>query len=216
MAGQPALDPQNFHREDETPDSLFYAVPRLVTHIDDRAIGAVTATYRELLPPGGAVLDLMSSWVSHLPDDVAYQEVVGLGMNEVELRENPRLDRFVVHDLNADPRLPFESDSFDGAVVTVSVQYLTRPVEVFQEVNRLLRPSAPFILTYSNRCFPTKAIAAWRMTDDRQHASIIATYFEMSGGWTKARASDRTPSSRSYTDPLYAVWAWKLPGPDDV
>lgn len=205
------LDPRYFRRQDETADREFYSVPRLTVHIDEGAIAAATALYRELLPLGGAILDLMSSWRSHLPADVTFGRVVGLGMNDEEMRENEQLDAHVVHDLNAGGRMPFDDDEFDAAICTVSVQYMTRPVETFREVQRVLRPGAPFILTYSNRCFPTKAVAAWLATDDTQHANIVATYFAESGGWSDVVAQDRSPSRGRYGDPLYGVWAYKAP-----
>jgi SAM-dependent methyltransferase len=210
MTEREPLDPRYFVRQDESPDPLFYDEPRFTVHIDDGAIAAATAVYRELLPDDGIVLDLMSSWRSHLPADVTYGEVVGLGLNAREMEDNPQLDTVVVHDLNADPVLPFDDETFDGAVVTVSVQYMTRPVETFREVNRVLRSGAPFVLTYSNRCFPTKAIAAWLSTTDQQHANIIAIYFQESGNWSEVYAQDRSPRGGSHSDPLFAVWAWKL------
>jgi SAM-dependent methyltransferase len=210
MTAEDRLDPRFFRREDEAPDVEFYREPRLTVHIDDDAIAAVTRLYRELLPAGGAILDLMSSWRSHLPPEVRYARVVGLGMNAEEMADNPQLDEFVVHDLNADPRLPFPDESFDGCCVTVSVQYLTRPVAVFREVNRVLRPGAPFVVTYSNRCFPTKAVAIWRATTDTEHAQLIAVYFHLSGGWGEVVAQDRSPARAFATDPLYAVWARKV------
>lgn len=209
MTQADALDPRSFQRQDESPDSKFYQEARLTVHIDDAAIAAATAVYRELLPEGGMILDLMSSWRSHLPEDVSFARVTGLGMNEAELAANPQLDEFTVRDLNADPTLPFADEAFDGAVVTVSVQYLTRPVETFQAVRRVLKPNAPFIFTFSNRCFPTKAIAAWLATSDRDHAAIIATYFQKSGGWGEVYAQDRSPRGRGANDPLFAVWALK-------
>ena len=204
------FDPRYFRRDDEAPDAEFYAEPRLTVHIDDDAVAAVTQVYRELLPAGGEILDLMSSWRSHLPADVRFARVVGLGMNAAEMAENPQLDEFVVHDLNAEPQLPFSDESFDGCCVAVSVQYLLRPVEVFREVNRVLRPGAPLVVTYSNRCFPTKAIAIWRATDDHQHAQLIALYFQQSGNWNDVHVQDRSPGRTYYGDPLYAVWAKKL------
>ena len=128
-----------FGRYDETPDEMFYVTPRFVTHLDDRAIAAVTQLYRELFPPGGEILDLMSSWVSHLPSEVEYRRVIGLGMNEAELRRNERLDSYVVQNLNANPRLPFGDTEFDGCGICVSIDYLTRPVEVLREVGRVLK-----------------------------------------------------------------------------
>jgi len=192
-----------FSRIDESPDEQFYAAPRLVTHIDEAAIAAVTRLYREYFPPGGAVLDLMSSWVSHLPPEVAYRTVVGLGMNRDELAANPRLDGRVVRDLNQTPRLPFGDALFDGAAICVSVDYLTRPVEVFRECGRVLRPGGPLVITFSNRCFPTKVIAGWRMLDDRGHQELVARYFAEAGNWRDIETLDRSPGPD--TDPLYAV-----------
>ena len=202
--------PDYFRREDESDDADFYAFPRLVVHIDDGAIAAVTDLYRELLPAGGVILDLMSSWRSHLPEDVQFDRVVGLGMNAEEMRQNPQLDDFVVQDLNADPRLPFPDESFDGCCITVSIQYLTRSVEVFREINRVLRPEAPLVITFSNRCFPTKAVWLWRAASDAQHAQVVAAYFHESGNWGDVYAQDRSPRGPGFADPLYAVWSRKL------
>jgi len=206
MTDQPPFDPSLFRRQDESPDPLFYTEPRFTVHIDDGATTAATAVYRELLPAGGRLLDLMSSWRSHLPVDVPYAAVTGLGMNPEEMEDNPQLTEIVVQDINVEPLLPFADAAFDGALCTVSVQYMTRPVELFREIRRVLRGDAPFVLTYSNRCFPTKAIAAWMMTDERQHASMIATYFKESGGWSEVSAADRSPNP-GRSDPLFAVWA---------
>lgn len=190
---------------DERDDALFYAMPRLVTHIDDHAIDAIRRLYGELLPPGGDVLDLMSSWRSHLPDEPRIGRVTGLGMNETELRENGQLDAWIVHDVNADPRLPFDDASFDAALMAVSVQYLTRPIEVFRDVRRVLRPGAPFVVTYSNRLFPEKAVALWCTCTDEQRARLVGAYFHYAGGWGEITAQDR--SAGGPADPLYAVWA---------
>ena len=196
------LPPEAFRRIDETPDEIFYETPRLVTHIDDGAIAAVTQLYRERFPPGGAILDLMSSWVSHLPPEVEYRRVVGLGMNDVELAANPRLHAFVVHDLNQRPALPFADGEFDGAAICVSVDYLVHPVRVLQEAGRVLRPGAPLVVTFSNRCFPTKVIAAWHALDDDGHVALVTRFFHAAGNWTRIEALDRSPGDG---DPLYAV-----------
>ena len=193
-----------FRRLDETPDAEFYAAPRLVTHIDDGAIAAVTALYREYFPAGGAILDLMSSWVSHLPPEVSYRRVTGLGMNAEELAANPRLDAWVVHDLNAEPRLPFADGEFDAAGCCVSIDYLVRPVEVLCDLARVLRPGAPVVITFSNRRFPTKVIALWEALDDAGHAQLVAHYLRAAGGWTDMVGLDRSPE---VGDPLLAVVA---------
>jgi SAM-dependent methyltransferase len=197
-----------FHRLDESPDAEFYAAPRFVTHIDDGATAAVTELYREHLRPGAAVLDLMSSWVSHLPPEATYCRVVGLGMNAQELGANPRLDAWVVHDLNADPRLPFARDEFDGAGCCVSIDYLIRPVEVLRDLARVLGPGAPLVITFSNRRFPTKVIALWESLDDAGHMQLVEHYVEAAGGWHEVVALDRSPAAG---DPLFAVVARRAP-----
>jgi SAM-dependent methyltransferase len=202
------LRPEHFQREDESDDDAFYQQPRLVTHIDDAAIAALTAFYRELLPAGGRILDLMSSWVSHLPEDRTYLSVTGLGMNGRELDANARLNSRVVQDLNREPKLPFPDAAFDAAVVTVSVQYLTKPAEVFAEVGRTLVPGAPLAIAYSNRCFPTKAVAVWRSLGSRDHAELIGLYFRLSGVFGPSEAFDISPAPGS--DPMFVVVARRL------
>ena len=178
-------------------------------HIDDRAIAAVGEFFRSALPANGVVLDLMSSWRSHMPADFVNKKLVGLGMNDVEMSENPDLDEWVVHDLNANPTLPFESESFEAAFVVVSIQYMTSPVEVFTEVNRLLKDGAGFHVIYSNRMFPTKAVAIWRSLDEKQKAGLIGSYFINSGRWDAPQVEDISPQVDGYTDPVYVVSAVK-------
>jgi Methyltransferase domain len=177
----PELPVEAFHKEDAADDGLFYDPPRLVTHIDDGAIAALMEFYRAALAPGGVVLDLMSSWVSHLPPELETAEVVGHGMNAVELAANPRLTRWFVQDLNRTPVLPLREATCDAALCAVSVQYLQSPVEVFAEIVRVLRPGAQFIVSFSNRCFPTKAVAIWRALDAAGHARLVRLYMERAG-----------------------------------
>jgi SAM-dependent methyltransferase len=199
-----SLPPDAFRRYDETPDEEFYKTPRLVTHIDDRAIAAVTQLYREFFPPGGEILDLMSSWISHLPPEVEYRRVIGLGMNEAELRRNERLDAYLVQNLNTNPRLPFAEAKFDGCGICVSIDYLTRPVEVLREVGRVLRVGGPTIISFSNRCFPSKAVAMWHRLDDRGRMRLVERYLEEAGNFDSIRSLDRSPR-RMFSDPLYSV-----------
>ena len=152
----------------------------------------------------GRVLDLMSSWVSHFHAPPSHLTV--LGMNRDELDANPAASERVVHDLNADPTLPFDDGVFDAVVCCVSVDYLVHPIEVFRDVRRVVRPGGPFVCTFSNRLFPTKAIRGWLATDDRAHCAIVAEYFRRSGGWSDPVAELRTPLAQP-GDPLYAVYA---------
>jgi SAM-dependent methyltransferase len=197
--------PGFFDRDDPAQDAAFYSWPRLVTHIDDGAIAAVGALYEEL-GIAGDVLDLMGSWVSHFRDPPGRLTV--LGLNAEELAANPAAASTVVHDLNADPRLPFAGDSFDAVVCCVSVDYLTRPVEVFTDVARVVRGGGPFVCTFSNRCFPTKAIRGWRYAGDDGHCAIVERYFRLAPGWSEPRTERRTPPSHP-GDPLLAVWAYR-------
>ncbi len=203
------LPPSAFRRADESDDARFYLWPRRVHHIDERAQAAVTDLYRAHVPPGADVLDLMSSWVSHLPPERALGRVAGLGMNAEELADNPRLTDWTVQNLNTDPLLPYGSSVFDAVTCCVSVQYLTRPVEVFAEVGRVLRPGAPFVITFSNRCFPTKAVAAWRALDGDGHAALVTEYARQSGAFGPVEVVAHRPPAG---DPLTGVVARRSAG----
>lgn len=198
-----AFPPGFFDRMDQSADPAFYSSPRLVTHIDDDAIDAVGSLYEEL-GITGEVLDLMASWVSHFRVPPARLTV--LGLNGDELAANPAATAAVVHDLNADPRMPFPDSAFDAVVCCVSIDYLTRPVEVFGEVARVLRRGGVFVCTFSNRCFPTKAIRGWLYAGDEEHCAIVARYFRLGGGWGDPQVQRRTPAVHR-GDPLFAVWA---------
>lgn len=210
MARRPVTQPQfpfppeYFGREDEQDDSQFYVQPRRVVHIDDGAIAAVAAAFRRLIPPDAVTLDLMSSWRSHWPAGHPKARLVGLGMNAAEMAENPDLDEYVVHDLNRCPQLPFADQSFDAAVITVSVQYLTRPLAVFEQLYRILKPGGVCIVTFSNRMFPTKAVRIWRATTDRGHLELVAAYLE-SAAFADIRGGLTNPESSPPGDPLFLV-----------
>lgn len=191
-----------FDRADERPDPEFYAHPRLVTHLDDRAIAAVSDLYDELGLTGD-VLDLMSSWVSHLRTPP--RSLTVLGLNAVELDANPSATARVVHDLNADPVLPFGDASFDAVVNCVSIDYLVRPVEVLAEVARVLRPGGVSVCTFSNRMFSTKAVRGWLATGESERPLVVAEYHRRAGGFDEPMVEQRLDGRRS--DPLWAVHA---------
>lgn len=200
----PELPKGAFTKQDTGDDLAFYAPPRLVTHIDEGATTALTNFYRTVLPVGGRVLDLMSSWVSHLPDDGDYGEVIGHGMNGEELAANPRLARWFVQNLNRDSVLRFDDRCFDAALCCVGVQYLQRPDVVIAEIRRVLVPCAPFVISFSNRCFPMKAVAIWRALDTNGHAALVKLYCERAG-FTDVRV-DLLADGRA-SDPMVAVTA---------
>lgn len=202
-----------FKRYDEQVDTAFYSAPRLVYHIDEKAVGALTKHYSQVFPASGnkdvAILDICSSWVSHYPEGYKAGRVAGLGMNADELSRNPQLTEHAVQDLNADPRLPYEDNSFDVITNCVSVDYLTRPLEVFKEMHRCLKPGGKAIMSFSNRCFPTKAITIWTQTGDVDHVWIVGAYFHygVPGGFSDPIAQDISPGKGS--DPMYVVYASK-------
>ncbi len=200
------LHPRAFDKADPTPDSLFYAQPRFVTHIDDGAQRAVTALYRTVLREGGVILDLMSSWISHLPEEMAFQRVIGHGMNEEELAANPRLDEYFVQDLNENPALALADRCLDAACVCVSVQYLQRPVAVFRELARCLRPGAPLVITSSNRCFPSKAVAIWQALEATERQRLLLMLLSRAGlSENEVGEVLPDPDDPDWRDPIYAV-----------
>ncbi|MEM7095552.1 MAG: methyltransferase domain-containing protein [Actinomycetota bacterium] len=193
--------PGFFERTDELPDGEFYRPPRFVQHIDDGAIAGVGALYHELAL-NGRVLDLMSSWVSHFRSPP--EHLTALGMNPAELVANEQAAETLVHDLNVDPLLPWPDDHFDDATCVVSVDYLVQPLEVFEEVRRVVRPGGRFVCTFSNRCFPTKAIRGWLIASESFRTELVATYFRLTG-WDEPTIETRIVGGP--VDPLYAVWA---------
>jgi SAM-dependent methyltransferase/FKBP-type peptidyl-prolyl cis-trans isomerase 2 len=208
-----------FGRADDQPDAKFYQKPRLVHHIDETAREMVRNTYGRFLTEGMNVLDLMSSWQSHIPTKLRLARLVGLGLNEDELKRNSQLSEFVVHDLNADAALPFESNTFDAVVNTASVEYLIDPLAVFREVFRILRSDGYFIVTFSNRWFPTKAIKLWQELHEFERMGLVLEYFLSAGGFKDLQTysirglprphDDKYFPELLFSDPVYAVWGRK-------
>ena len=202
-----ALPEQFFSREDETPDEHFYQEPRFTTHIDDATILEITKYYREVLSPSDRLLDLMSSWVSHLPSEIGYRHISGLGMNSEELARNPRLDDFIVKNLNTVPRLPYANDSYDAVMIIVSIQYLIKPLEVFSEIARVLTPGGQCIVAISHRLFPTKAIYAFQILAPAERCRLVSAYMEQTLLITDIEIIDKSPRN---ADPLWLVVGRKI------
>ncbi len=200
----------------EGDDAVFYSIPRMVVHLDRRALATISALYSDLLPAKGAVLDLMSSVESHLPSGRSFERVAGLGLNREELDQNAALTEPIVQDLNAKPHLPFADASFDAALCTVSIEYLTQPVEVVGEVARALKPGAPFVVTFSNRWFPPKAIRVWKDMHPWERLGYVMELFLRSGVFTNLHtfslmgdprpADDAHSRETDLSDPVFAVW----------
>lgn len=205
-----------YARPDAQDDAHFYENPRLVNHIDDQADATISSLYGRLLKPGSKVLDLMSSWNSHLPESLELSQLTGLGLNREELAKNPRLSDYMVHDLNRNPVLPFGDQEFEAVICTVSVEYLTHPGEIFREVARILKPGGIFIHTFSHRWFPPKVVRIWTELLEWERPGLVLEYFLLNGafdhlhtfsarGWPRP-VSDRYFPQVPVSDPVYAVW----------
>jgi SAM-dependent methyltransferase len=213
------LHPPQRQKLDETNDELFYQVPRLVTHVDEGFIQRLTALYRQRLRPQSRILDLMSSWVSHLPTEMAFEWVEGHGLNQEELAKNPRLDHYFVQNLNQDPHLPLPDQAFDAVLNTVSVQYLQQPEVVFGEIYRVLKPGGVAIVSFSNRMFYQKAIAAWREGSEAERVTLVKRYVQSVAGFSPPEVMTQAAALPALLqllgwgggDPFYAVIAHRQP-----
>ena len=211
------LRPEQRAKLDDTNDLNFYDAPRLVTHVDRSFIDRLKDLYRSQLKSDSRILDLMSSWVSHLPEEMEFAHVEGHGMNREELAKNPRLDHYFVQNLNHNPKLPLEDADFDAVLITVSIQYLQYPEAVLSEIYRLLKPNGIVIISFSNRMFYQKAIAVWRDGTDGDRVNLVKKYFQSVDGYTKPEVIVHQPPLPGFLqmlgmaggDPFYAVMARK-------
>ncbi|MDH6061529.1 class I SAM-dependent methyltransferase [Chrysosporum bergii ANA360D] len=178
------LKPNQRQKLDETDDQLFYDYPRFVTHVDEAFIQQLTDLYRHRLSPNTRILDMMSSWVSHLPEEIEFTHVEGHGLNAEELARNSRLDHYFVQNLNFNPQLPLVDQSFDAVLNCVSVQYLQYPEGIFSEIHRILKPGGIAIISFSNRMFFQKAIQAWREGSEASRVELVKHYFTSVPGFT--------------------------------
>jgi len=211
------LQPHQRHKLDDTEDTLFYSSPRFVTHVDNNFINQLMELYRQELRPNTKILDLMSSWVSHLPPEIKFNHVEGHGMNEAELKKNEKLDHYFLQNLNFDLALPLKDEDFDAVLCTVSIQYLQYPEAIFMEIARILKPNGVAIFSFSNRMFYQKAISAWRDATDRQRIFLTKSYFQSTAKFDAPKVIAKQAETPTFLqmlgvgakDPFYAVYARK-------
>lgn len=204
-----------FQRTDSVIDSEFYCQPRYINHLDEAAQAQLKSVYHDLIPAHSVVLDLMSSINSHIEQEHELTKIVGLGLNKKELEANPQLDERIVHDINQDQRLPFDDASFDIVVCSLSIEYITQPSTLFDEVARILRPGGRFIISFSNRWFPTKAVQVWNNLHDFERIGLVMEYFIASAHFTDINTysfrgmprPDNDKHNTPLSDPIYVVWA---------
>lgn len=222
-ACNPLFSKDAFEVLDNLDDAIFYKKDRFVNHLDSQALSTVQHLIQELIiEEDPVILDLMAGWNSHVPEGLDASAIVGLGLNENELKQNKRLTRHVLHDLNRDPHLPFPDGTFDAVINTVSVDYMTRPMAVFAEVGRILKPGGLFLVIFSNRMFPQKAVKVWRESDENERVILVNDYFDLSGAFEKASLftsrgkprpkDDKYAGEIPVSDPIYAVYAEKKGG----
>ena len=212
------LRPEHRSKLDDTEDTDFYSIPRFVTHVDEGFIDQLTQLYREELTPNTRILDLMSSWVSHLPDDLEFDHVEGHGMNYEELAKNPQLDSYFIQNLNKNPQLPLKDNDFDAVLITVSVQYLQYPEAIFSEIYRILKPGGKVIVSFSNRMFYQKAIAVWRDNSEAGRVELVKKYVQSLPGLSTPKVVATQSAVPGFLqmlglaggDPFYAVIAEKM------
>jgi SAM-dependent methyltransferase len=210
------FDPLDFARDQEGPDAEFYEKPRIIDHLDSLALATVEELFARLIPEGSRILDLMAGPSSHLPGELNPVAVTGVGLNQEELDANAALTDKVIHDINGDPRLPSEDELFDVALLTISVQYVTHPIEIFREVARVLKPGGLFITTFSNRMFPPKSVNIWKATNESERVELVQGYYAKSdrfvvSGDFESKGKPRPEDDKYYemgipSDPIYAVW----------
>ena len=211
------LQPDQRTKLDDSDDSLFYSSPRFVTHVDEGFIQQLTDLYRDRLKPNSRIFDMMSSWVSHLPEEIKFAHVEGHGLNTEELARNPQLNHYFVQNLNENPKLPLPDQNFDAVVNTVSVQYLQYPEAVFSEIHRILKPGGIAIFSFSNRMFYQKAIQSWREGSEASRVELVKSYFQSVSGFSTPEVIARksqTPNFLTWLgasggDPFYAVISYR-------
>ena len=212
------LSSQQRRKLDTGNDREFYDVPRFVTHVDGGFIDRLTNLYHDRLTPNTRIFDMMSSWVSHLPDDLQFEHIYGHGLNAAELAKNPRLDEYFVQNLNQEQKLPLADASVDAVLNTVSVQYLQYPEAIFAEVYRILKPNGIAIFSFSNRMFYHKAIEAWRDGSEIDRVELVKGYFQSVPGFSEPESIVHVSQVPDFLrmigvpggDPFYAVIAQKI------
>lgn len=212
------LHGEPFKRHDEQPDGLFYTTPRLVQHLDDTALRLISEEYGRVLPPSGAVLDLMGSWDSHLPEGLITKSLTVLGMNAVELAKNRRADSTMVHDVNERPQLSFADGAFDAVINTAAIEYVIDPLSLCREASRILRPGGVMAIAFSNRWFAGKAIALWSQLHEFERLAFVVYLLAATNSFEKITTlsirgyprPESDPHPLPSSDPVFIVTAKKI------
>ena len=204
-------DGYSYKRLDQEDDSRFYTAPRLTGHIDSQASSLLQNIYTGFLNKNDRVLDLMSSVQSHLPENYGLM-TTGLGLNKAELKKNPVLNSHIVHDLNIASLLPFNDNTFDAVVCSLSIEYLTSPRKIVREINRVLVPGGKVLISFSNRWFPPKVTRLWLELHDFERMGLVLDYLLENGSFSELF----TFSVRNWPRPAADIHAGEIVNSDPI
>ena len=201
------------NKSDISDDEIFYQQPRFVHHLSDSFRNRLTSLYSEYLLNHYIILDLMSSWVSHLPSNISYKKVIGHGMNEAELSSNERLDRFFVQNLNKKQNMPIEDSSVDVGLIVAGWQYLQYPEKVSLELSRVIKSDSLLIISFTNRAFWTKAPNIWTYSSEEKRIEYVTSVLTSNGWRIEKILNEKTQDKKlfgfytSESDPFFSVIA---------
>ena len=201
------------NKSDISDDGIFYQQPRFVHHLSDSFRNRLTSLYSEYLLNHHIILDLMSSWVSHLPSNISYKKVIGHGMNEAELSSNERLDRFFVQNLNKKQNMPIEDSSVDVGLIVAGWQYLQYPEKVSLELSRVIKSDSLLIISFTNRAFWTKAPNIWTYSSEEKRIAYVTSVLTSNGWRIEKILNEKTQDKKlfgfytSESDPFFSVIA---------
>tara|TARA_B100001769_G_scaffold25409_1_gene16774 strand:- start:11 stop:661 length:651 start_codon:yes stop_codon:yes gene_type:complete len=207
------LSPYDRNKSDISDDGIFYQQPRFVHHLSDSFRNRLTSLYSEYLLNHHIILDLMSSWVSHLPSNISYKKVIGHGMNEAELSSNERLDRFFVQNLNKKQNMPIEDSSVDVGLIVAGWQYLQYPEKVSLELSRVIKSDSLLIISFTNRAFWTKAPNIWTYSSEEKRIEYVTSVLTSNGWRIEKILNEKTQDKKlfgfysSESDPFFSVIA---------
>ena len=198
---------------DDSDDQIFYQNPRYVNHLSFSFRNRLTNLYSKYLYSNNVILDLMSSWVSHLPTNTKYKKIIGHGMNESELRANKRLDSFWVQNLNKIQILPIEDSSVDTGLIVAGWQYLQYPEKISLELSRIIKKDSLLIISFSNRAFWTKSPNIWTNSSEEGRIEYVKKVISSNGWSVEKILNEKTYDNKLFglnfleSDPFFSVIA---------
>ena len=198
---------------DTSDDQIFYQQPRYVHHLSEPFRSRLTSLYSEYLLKHHVILDLMSSWVSHLPTNIRYKKVIGHGLNEAELITNKRLDRFWIQNLNKTQNMPIEDSCIDVGLIVAGWQYLQYPEKVSLELSRIIKPDSFLIISFTNRAFWTKSPNIWTYSSEENRMEYVNSVLTSSGWTIEKLLNEKTYEKKLFglysveSDPFFSVIA---------